>query len=168
MLVCQIPLFWEKVDCDIYIKRAEAEAAASEGEEEDKKGLLPLFVVIPVQILSGIWKTLAISIVFLPWWLILASLAVFDWIIDWVFLFSFGLFCVPCAGIFIWALNILLLPFTIWGWIMRIFLETFALPIDGWLLFFKGNGCYLGFGHNCWLKPDRSLRTVLDIPLFFT
>ena len=168
MQVCQIPLLWERVDCKVYIERAKAEEAGSAGEEEEKKGLLPIWVVIPVQVLSGIWKALAISIVFLPWWLILASVAALDWVLDWVFLLAFGLFCRPCAGFFIWILNIAFLPFTIWGWILRIFLETYGAIIDGWLLLFKGNGCYLGFGHNCWFKPERSLRTVLDIPLFFT
>ena len=168
MQVCQIPLVWERVKCDIYIKRAKEEAAEAEGDEKEKKGLLPIWVVIPVQILSAIWKGLAIFIVFLPWWLILASIATVDWVLDWVFLFTFGLFCVPCAGFFIWILNIALLPFTIWGWLMRAFLEVFGAVIDGWLLLFKGNGCFMGFGHNCWFKPERSLRTVLDIPLFFT
>ena len=168
MQVCQIPLLWERVDCKIYINRAKEEEQAGLEEEEEKKGLLPIWVVIPVQVLSGIWKALAIAIVFLPWWLILATIAAVDWVVDWVFLVLFGLFCVPCAGFFIWILNIALLPFTIWGWILRIFLETFGLVIDGWLLLFKGNGCYLGFGHNCWIKPSWSLRRVLDIPLFFT
>ena len=170
MAVCNIPLYWKAVDCKIYINRAlEEERLAKEEEEANKpKGMLPLYVVIPVQILSGIWKALVIAIVALPWWLILATFAAIDWILDWVFLFTFGLFCVPCAGFFIWGLNIALLPLTIWGWLMRIFLETFGLIIDGWLLFFKGNGCYLLWGHNCWLRPEMNLRTILDIPLFFS
>ena len=170
MAVCNIPLHWNAVDCKIYINRALEEERLARAEEEANKpkGLLPLYVVIPVQILSGIWKALVIAIVALPWWLILATLAAVDWILDWVFLLTFGLFCVPCAGFFIWGLNIALLPFTIWGWLMRIFLETFGLFIDGWLLLFKGNGCFLLWGHNCWFKPETNLRTVLDIPLFFS
>lgn len=131
--------------------------------------MLPLYVVIPVQILGYIWEALVIWIAVLPWWLILATFAAIDWILDWVFLFTFGLFCVPCAGFFIWALNIAFLPFTIWGWVFRVLLQTFGLVVDGWLLLFGRNGCYLGFGHNCWLGgPSRSLRKILDIPVFIS
>ena len=168
MSVCDIPLYWEQIDCDFYIERAKAEAKANEEPEEEFKGLLPLWVVIPVQILSAIWKGGVIAIVALPWWLILATFASIDWVLDWVFLFTFGLFCVPCAGFFIWALNIAMLPLTIWGWLMRFMLETFGLVIDGWMLLLRGSGCYLNWGHQCWFKKDRSLRHVLDIPLFFT
>ena len=130
--------------------------------------MIPLYVVIPVQILAVIWKSLVILIVSLPWWLILATIAWIDWVVDWIFLFTFGLFCVPCAGVFIWIINILLLPFTIWGWIFRILLDTFGLFVDGWMLPFGGSGCYIIWGHQCWFEGPSDLRKVLDIPLFNT
>jgi len=151
MSVCDIPLYWEPVKCNIYIKRAKeearAEAALVEPVPDWQKGMIPIYVIIPFQILSGIWKGLAIGIVALPWWLILASVATVDWILDWVFLFTFGIFCRPCAGFFIWVLNIAFLPFTVWGWLMRLMLETFGLFIDGWMLPFGLSGCYLNWGH---------------------
>lgn len=122
-------------------------------------------MVIPFQILSGIWKALAIGMVGFPWWFLLATIAAFDWVLDWVFLFTFGLFCTPCAGFFIWVVNIAFLPFSIWGYIYRFFLEIYGLFIDGWMLPF-GNGCFLRWGNQCWLQRDFSTRKALDIPLF--
>ena len=129
---------------------------------------MPIYVVIPVQIISGLFKVLVIGIVALPWWLLLAVFAALDWVLDWVFLLTFGLFCVPCAGFFIWILNVALLPVTILGWVMRFFLETVGLVVDGWMLLLGGSGCYMRWGHQCWFKRERSLRTILDIPLFMT
>lgn len=46
MSVCEIPLYWEEVDCDIYIDRARKEAderrAKEKEEAEWKEGRLPL------------------------------------------------------------------------------------------------------------------------------
>jgi len=76
----------------------------------------------------------------------------------------FGWYCPLCASIFVWIVNIVHLPLTVLGWIQRFFLETFALPIDGWMLL-VGNGCYLFFGNDC-LLPNSSLYWILDIPWF--
>ena len=157
----------------MYIKRAREEAEVNRVEnevvlEDWKMGMVPIYIVIPVQILSFIWKSLAILICAMPLYFVLFAISTIDWVLDWIFLFTFGLFCIPCAGFFIWAINIAMLPFTIFGWIFRIILETFALPVDGWMLPLGLSGCYLNWGHQCWFKADRSLRNVLDIPLFNT
>lgn len=133
-------------------------------------GLLPWYIVVPVQLVAMFWELGVVAIVTLPWWSILASIATLDWILDWVFLFTIGLICRPCAGLFIWILNILMLPFMIWGYIQRFFLETFGLIIDGWMLAFNFSGCYFIFGHHCWHTPrskHRNMRTLWDIPLMW-
>ena len=131
-------------------------------------GMLPWFVVIPVQLASMVWELGVVAIVTLPFWSILATFATLDWILDFVFLYTIGLVCKPCAGIFIWVLNILMLPLMILGYVQRLYYETFGLVIDGWLLAFKFSGCYWKFGHHCWHTPrakHRNMRTFFDIPL---
>ena len=131
-------------------------------------GMLPWFLVIPVQLLSMVWELGVVAIVTLPFWGTIASVAVVDYILDFVFLYTIGLVCKPCAGIFIWILNILLLPIMILGYIQRLYYETFGLVIDGWMLAFKFSGCYWKFGHHCWHVPrakHRNMRTLWDIPL---
>ena len=131
-------------------------------------GMLPWFVVIPVQLASMVWELGVVAIVTLPFWSILATFATLDWILDFVFLYTIGLVCRPCAGIFIWVLNILMLPLMILGYVQRLYYETFGLVIDGWLLAFKFSGCYWKFGHHCWHTPrakHRNMRTFFDIPL---
>ena len=120
-------------------------------------------------VLANLWKLGPILTVYLPWYLILASIAVVDWVIDWVFLLTLGLFCHKCAGFFIWTFNIALIPFTLIGFFQRFLLETYALVVDGWMLFFWGSGCYLRFGHDCFINKrvkDRNTRTYFDIPWF--
>ena len=133
----------------------------------DTDGGLPVFIVVFVQLLAFIWEFGVVAIVMLPWWSILFSIALFDWLLDWVFL---GLFfwCDFCAGIFIWTINIIMLPFMFWGYLQRAYLETFGLIIDGWMLIFSFSGCYLRFGRHCWFvkwPSDRNMRTFWDIPI---
>ena len=85
-------------------------------------------------------------------------------VLDFVFWLLFGWYCRFCAGIFVWIINIVHLPITLIGWGHRIFLETYGLPIDGWMLFF-GSGCYIIFGNNCFFGKT-SLYWILDIPYF--
>jgi len=141
-------------------------------EEESSGGLLPWFLVIPFSLAGMVWKMGVISTVMLPWWTILSSVALVDWILDFVFLWTLGLFCTPCAGLFIWILNIAHIPFTIWGWLQRLILEIFAFPVKGWLVFL-GNGCFLRFGAECWMEgvyriKDGNMRSYMDIPWFTT
>jgi len=126
--------------------------------------------VVIIQLLAFLWEFGVVAIVMLPWWSILFSIALLDWSLDWVFL---GLFfwCKFCAGIFIWTINIAMLPFMIWGWLQRAYLETFGLIVDGWMLIFNFSGCYLRFGRHCWYvkrAKHRNMRTFWDIPIMNT
>lgn len=103
---------------------------------------------------------LAVLVVYLPGYLVLFSLALVDWLVDWVFMLLFGWWCLPCAGVFIWTINIAMLPFHILGWLQRLWLETYGLVIDGWMLLLGGSGCYLRFGKHCYLNPRREDRTM--------
>lgn len=160
--VCSKPLYWEQIPCDIYDEVAPAE------EEEEESFALPLAIVIPVQLLAAFWEAHVIMIFTLPWYLIILTVAIFDWLLDWVWL---GLFfwCGFCSGLMIWIFNLIMLPFHIWGWMQRFHLETYGILVDGWMLFFGFSGCYLAFGKHCWLKADwGNPREAWDIPLMFT
>ena len=111
------------------------------------------------------WEMHVVLILTLPWYLFLLSIAVLDYTLDFVFWLFFGWYCSFCAGIFIWIVNLVHLPFTIWGWIQRAFLETFGAIIDGWMLFFGLSGCYIFIGHQCWYN-DFGMYWALDIPWF--
>ena len=80
-------------------------------------GMLPWYLVVPVQLASAIWEFGVVAIVAFPFWIIIFGIAAFDWILDWVFILSLGLVCKPCAGIFIWVLNIAMIPIMIIGYI---------------------------------------------------
>ena len=137
----------------------------------ERGGLLPWFLVVPVQLAALFWELGVVAILTLPWWSIIASFALLDWALDWVFLLTLGLFCKPCAGLFIWVLNIAMLPIMLLGWVQRFFYESFGLIIDGWLLIFGFSGCFWKFGHHCWHTPrmkHRKLATFFDIPLLFS
>ena len=128
---------------------------------------LPWYVVVPVQIAAFAWEFGVVSMITLPWWSIIAAFASIDWLLDWVFLFTIGLVCNFCAGIFIWVINIAMIPLLIAAWVQRAFLETFGLIIDGWMLVFNWSGCYLNIGKHCWFTPapwNRSMRTAFDLP----
>ena len=98
--------------------------------------------------------------------MLLFSVALVDYILDWVFWLLFGWYCEFCAGIFIWIINIAHLPFTIWGWINRILLESFGAIIDGWMLFFNWSGCVWFIGAHCWGVNSFDMYGALDIPWF--
>ena len=160
--VCSIPLYWQEVRCDIY----ENPDVENKPKEEESGGSLPVFVVYPVLFLSWLWEMQVVMMVTLPWWFGLFAIAMFDYALDILFWALFGWYCSFCAGIFVWIVNILHLPFTILGWLQRLFLETFSFIIDGWMLFF-GNGCYLFFGNDCLLQSSE-MFWILDIPWFTT
>ena len=167
MKVCKIPLYWQEVDCDLYQNKAPAEPK----KEKEASGLVPKPVVILVQLFALVNQLITVGTVSLPIYAVLLTVAITDWLVDWVFMGLFGWWCLPCAGVFIWILNIALLPFTVIGWVHRFMLETIVLPIDGWLLLLGGSGCYLRFGHDCWSNKrvkDRTLRHFLDIPWLTT
>ena len=156
-LACASGLEWQAVSCESHpVLRAE--------EEEEWK--LSLWIVVPVQILAAFVEWHVVLIMTLPWQVILFTISLVDYLLDWVFFLLFGWYCSFCAGIFIWIINIAHLPFTIWGWINRIFLETFGAIIDAWMLLFNWSGCYLFIGSHCWWWSDFSLYGALDIPWF--
>ena len=124
-------------------------------------------MVVPVQLAAVAWELGVVGIVTFPWWSIIVVIATVDWIIDWVFLLTIGLVCKFCAGIFIWVINIAMIPLMILAWVQRAFLETFSFIIDGWMLVFNWSGCYLNIGRHCWLTPapwNRNMRTAFDLP----
>ena len=105
-------------------------------------------------------------IVALPWWLFITSVAVLDWILDWVFIILF--FWAPIiAKIFIWIINIAHLPFTILGYIDKVRYDLFAFFIEGWMLLFNFSGCFVFIGRHCSWFGESNYRTYLDIPIFW-
>lgn len=112
MEICSIPLYWEKVDCDKY----EPKKPAKKVEEEEEGGISG-WIAYPFVFLSWVWQMHIVAIVTLPKWLFLATIALVDWLLDWVWLGLFGWWCMPCAGFFIWIINIALFPFTLFAWI---------------------------------------------------
>ena len=181
---CNEPLFWVEVDCeaagaDFSVPVPAKKQASSGGNGEGplawlfwkRGGWLPAFIVVPVQIAAWAWEMLGVAVMWTPGYLALFSVALIDWLLDAVFLILFGWWCLPCAGIFIWIINLAMLPFMILGWIQRFWLETFGFIVDGWMLLFGFSGCYLRFGKHCYLNPkmrDRPMRKMMDIPWFST
>ena len=154
--ICNISLYWLEVQCDVY--------TAKNGGVAEEDNTLPYWIVIITQIFAVMWEFNIVSIVTFPWWALLLVLAIVDWILDWVWIGLFAWWCEPCAITFIWIINIIMIPFHVGGWLQRFRLETFGLIVDGWMLFFGGSGCYLGFGEHCWGK-DSNYRTIWDIPI---
>ena len=127
--------------------------------------MLPGWLIFTFQFLSWIWEMHVVMIITLPWWLLIFAIAMLDYVLDFAFWLVFGWYCSFCAGIFVWAVNLVHLPFTIWGWLQRIFLEIFGFIIDGWMLFFGWSGCFMFFGKDCYLQ-SWDMYWVLDIPFF--
>jgi len=136
------------------------------GDGEEESTGLPFWIVIPVQLLAWIWDMHVVMMITLPWWSILFAVAMFDYFLDFVFWLLFGWYCSFCAGVFIWLVNLIHLPFTIWGWFQRIFLEIFSFIVDGWMLLF-GSGCFIWWGNDCRLM-GWDMYWALDIPWYTT
>lgn len=133
--------------------------------EEEKRGGLPSIIVAPVFLAAWAWEALAVTIMALPVWAPIWALAFSDWLMDWVFVLTFGLFCKPCAGIFIWLINIVYIPFYVIALGLRFITETWGLFVDGWLLAFGLSGCYMFVGKHCGLLKPKGYRTRMDIPV---
>ena len=158
-----MPLYWEEVPCE-EDDGGDAPSGGG-GEEEEASGWLPWWIVYPVQFIAWLWDMHIVMIIIFPWWLMLFSVAMIDYVLDLVFWLLFGWYCEFCAGIFIWIVNIAHLPFWIWGWLQRIFLEVFSFIIDGWMLFLGGSGCFLWFGYDCHLM-GWEMYWIFDVPWF--
>ena len=164
MRVCQIPLYWEQVDCDKYTRTTETDLE-DETTEEAAAGGLPTPVVLATFIVSGIVKGLVGFIAGGPLIYFNWIFALVDWTLTTLFNYSVGLFCAPCAGVLIWVFNIAFLPFWALGWMFRFMLETIGLLVDGWLLIFNFSGCYMFIGRHCGLLNPRFTPWRFDIPI---
>ena len=122
------------------------------GDEVEQKGLLPPAVVLIVQILSSVWKSLALTLVGLPIQIVLWAFTLAD--ITWSNLFRvlLGTWCKPCAWVVVWLFKVATFPLLVLGWVFRIFLAIVGFTIDGWMLFFGGSGCFLRWGYDCTAK----------------
>ena len=162
--VCQIPLEWEEVSCDGSDEEASEAVETGEEAEEEGSGGLPRWIVWPVQFAAWIAEMHVITIITLPWWTFIFAVALIDYALDIAFFIAFGWYCGFCAGFFIWIVNLVHLPFSLWGFLQQVFLETFSLIIDGWLLLF-GSGCYIWIGPDCYFQ-GWGRYVALDIPWF--
>lgn len=158
----------ENVDFMVnYAKDDEDDTAA---DEEEKKGKLPGFLVLLLQIPSGITKGLIIFLIGLPWQAIIWTITLVDWLYNLVIRILFGVWCKPCAVVLVWALKLPTLPFVFLGWFFRIIYETAVLPLDGILLLF-GSGCYLRWGAQCRFSSrfkDKKYWQKADVPIFMS
>jgi hypothetical protein len=101
----------------------------------------------------------------LPWTLLVWAWNLVDLLLDLVFLAIFA-FYKPIAFVFIWIFNVVQLPIALFGYTYRLLFETMGFVIDFWLLFAKGDGCYLRWGKNCFNSkrlPFRTNATYLDM-----
>ena len=138
--------------------------------EEEKSGMLPEFVVWTFQIIGFIWEFFWILLygaipqaLFLAWWIA-------DFAIDLVVRFFIGSWCKPCAWVFIWIVNVPGIVFWFVGGIWRLGVQTWGLPIDGWMILFQGSGCFLRWGHDCRMSKrwrERQYWQLFDVPLWF-
>ena len=165
--VCFRPLTWASVDCD-----GNGEVALKKKKKKEPKGALfwiLALVAAPFQLAGVAWELLGVFTMWLPGYLVLLPFAALDTVLDWVFLITFGLFCKPCAALFIWIINLAMLPLMFLGMLQRLWIQTFGMVVDGWLILLGGSGCVYRFGKHCWLGGrfrQRPLRHKLDIPWF--
>ena len=119
------------------------------GDKVERKGLLPPAIVFIVQILSSVWKGLALTLVGFPFQILIWSFTVLD--IAWsnFFRIVLGTWCKPCAWVLVWLFKVATFPLLVLGWSFRIFLAVVGFAVDGWMLFFGGSGCFLRWGYDC-------------------
>ena len=129
------------------------------------KPTMPPGLRVIVQIISWMMEMFVVMIAILPWYAILLVYMLMDFLLDWIWYALFFWWCLPCAWIFIWLFNIVFMPFTIWGYVVRFQLELVGFAFDFWLLFFNGDGCFLRWGKYCWFArriPGRDNMTYMD------
>ena len=140
-----------------------------EAPEEGGGGMLPDFVVWTFQILGLVWELLFVVLygsipqtIFTGWFFV-------DLVIDSLVRLLLGSWCKPCAWVVIWVVNVPGIIFWFFGGLWRIVVQTWGLPVDGWMLLFEGSGCYLRFGHDCrYVKrfKNRSYWEIFDVPVW--
>ena len=137
--------------------------------KQDDKGLLPQAIVIPVQLAASIWKGMFISLVFLvPQFIVWMYIAV-DFVWDIVVRLFIGSICKPCAWVFIWAFKLPTFPLVLFGWGVRLMTELMGALVSGWMLVFKGSGCFLRWGKDCRLAKrfrERRYWEVADLTIW--
>jgi len=122
------------------------------------------------QIISVFFEFHIVTIAIFPWYLLLLTYMLIDYIIDWIWYAIFFAWCLPCAWVFIWIFNVVFIPFTVWGYIMRFQMELVGFVFDFWLLFFNGDGCFLRWGNNCWMArriKQRDNMTYTDVSALY-
>jgi hypothetical protein len=102
------------------------------------------------QTISVFFELNVVTIALGPWYLMNLTYQFIDFLLDWLWYGIFFAWCLPCAWVFIWIFNIAFLPITVWGYFMRFHLELVGFVFDFFLLFFKGDGCFLRWGKYCW------------------
>jgi len=101
-----------------------------------------------------------------PWWGLGIALIFVDLIWDWLWFLIFGFFCKPCTYVFVWIINIALLPLHVIYYYQRLQLELVGFAVDFWTLFFGGDGCFLRWGQDCWFAKriyERDNMSYLDM-----
>ena len=72
------------------------------------------------------------------------------------------------AYLAIWGFKLPTMPIIIFGWAWTVLISSMAFPISGWMILFKGSGCFLRWGHNCHFPDgkrfkDRSYWEIADL-----
>ena len=117
-----------------------------------KKGWLPKWVVIPVFVLSSIWKLMVIFEFGLPVQLFFWVYSLISYLWDGMWYLIFGYWCRPCGYVFVWLWNGPTFPIFFLGWLWRLTIGVFGFMVDGWMLIFGGSGCFMRWGYDCWNK----------------
>jgi len=121
---------------------------------------------IVFQIVGAFFELHIVTMAIAPWYVLLLVYMLMDFIIDWIWYAIFFAYCLPCAWTFIWIFNVVFIPFATWGMIFRGQLELIGFLFDWWLLIFRGDGCIMRWGNNCWMArriPQRDHMTWTDV-----
>jgi len=114
------------------------------------------------QILGTFFEFHVIFLAILPWWGVGIGVILVDIIWDYLWYLIFFSFCKPCAYVFVWILNIAMLPIHVFFWYQRLMLEIVGFALDFWTLFFNGDGCFLRWGNDCWFARKMYERGHLE------
>lgn len=114
------------------------------------KGLIPYWLVVCVQVVSGTIRVLVGGLIGIPFNLLILVFTAFDYFWSQILVrYAIGTFCEPCAWIFIWIWKLPTFPILLLGWIVRFSNSFIQFMVDGWMLFFGGSGCFLRWGYDC-------------------
>ena len=135
---------------------------------------MPIAIVGPVLLAGLVWKMMIISLIGTGFQAFLWVYIVIDRLFDYfvrIFLGQIG-FLRPLAWLAIWAFKIPTFPIIAIGWAWTVLINVMAFPIQGWMLFFGGSGCFLRWGYNCGLGgkrlKNRSYYQIADLAWLLT